>query len=308
MKIKYLLFGILFFVSCDKEEDENLPLPIKYPFEALDETYFKLASSQLGYTNDYLRLDSIVTYHYYRFNPETGVSDYKWRSKSNSVNASPTPEFTNRKTEIYIYDSSDRLERIDFYQEESDSQTEKGKLNSNTHFVYDNNNNLVKRVSEISNSEEYNNSTEYFYKDEEILVGYRTISNTGNAEVGNIQHNGQKLIVNVTYGSYTSTIELTIDSFKNLVKTVRMSANSEYVEEYKYPTNIYSPYYQLFPYNFISHLYWGGLNGAGSMHFTTGPTENFYNKIQLNKFYYPEIIQSGSYDDGYRIKYYYSKR
>jgi len=297
----FFLFGLLSLIACDDviHNDPDVPLPPKYPFESLDEMYFNQTSAQLNYPETLLRLDSVVIYHYYRFNPETGVSDYQWYTKTNTTYAPPPPEPTNRMTEVFHYDTGNKLERIEIYREESDNQTTKGVLLYTTYFTYDANNNLIRRGDSL---EENNNFTEYFYN-ERTLVGYKSTYNA-NEEEANIQHDGQNIIVSTN--DYTTT--LTIDSYKNLIKCQRNSSYFEHIEEYKYPKNIISPYYKIFPYNFISHLYWNSMNPSGSTHFSSGPSTSFIQKIQLNEFYYPEIVQTGSYDDGYRTKYYYSMR
>ena len=296
-----LLFVILSFVACeqniDDEPNPNVSEPAKFPFEKLDETYFKQASSQLAYPETTLRLDSIVMYNYYKFNPETGVSEYQWHRKGNTTYAPPPPEPTNRTTEVFNYDEENKLLRIEHYQEDSDNQFRKGNLEFTEYFSYDENNNLI-RIGDLP--EENNYYTEYYYN-AGTLIGYKQV-NSQDEYSYNIENNGQNIIVSSENYSYN----LTIDSFKNITKSVTYAYESEYVSEYKYPKNIINPYYQMFPSNFISDLYENFIYIDGTTHFFLGGMDS--STLQLNEFYYPEIKQIGSYDLGYRTKYYYSKR
>lgn len=301
MKVKlFFLFGSLCLIACDYDVyvDPDVPEPPKYPFESLDESYFNQASSQLDYPETLLRVDSVVSFRYYKFNPETGISDYQVYSKGNTVYSPPPPEPTKRTTEVYYYDENNKLERIESYREESDSQVDKGELLDTAYFTYDNDNNLIRQGDLL---EQNNYFTEYYYN-EGTLTGYKFVSGLYEVDT-NIQHNGQKLIISTDY----STTTLTIDSYKNLINYERDNSNTTQEITFKYPKNIFSPYYQIFPNNFISHVYWS-LNTSGSTHFSSSTSDSFYQKVQLNEFYYPEVVQNGSYDDGYRTKYYYSRK
>jgi len=311
MKNKYLLLlSVLCLASCtvDEHEDDK-PIEVKFPFEELDKTYFNQTSNNLQVPTENLRLDSIVDYVYFRYDPNTGFSNYYGNKTNSSLASPPPPRPTGRITQVFTYNANNKIERIDsFDNSDSDELTKKGTFEGSRHFLYDTNNNLVKTGTSYSgNIEDVAYYNEYFYSNNKLT--------TEKFEYGN--HNGTKDIIyqssglqikNSTSGQLSSTETYKLDTFNNIVDVSRVWVNydTKYNITYKFPKNIYHPYVNLFPKNFPPVLYFSEGN-SGYTHFSSGTSDNFHSKIQLNSSFYPEIFESGSYDEGYRTKYYYSK-
>lgn len=311
MNNKYLiLLSVLSFVSCTiDEQEENKPIEVKFPFEALDKTYFNQASNTLQVPTENLKLDSIVDYVYYRYNPETGVSDYYGNKSVSSSSMPPPPRPTGRITHVFTYNQNNRIEQIDvFDNSDSDELTEKGTFEGSRHFLYDHNNNLVKSGASYSgNIADVVYYHEYIYANNKLTVE--------KFEYGN--RNGKKDIIykpsalqikNSTNGELLSTETYKLDPFDNIVDVSRVwvDYDTKYDITFKFPKNIYHPYVNLFPKNFPPVIYFSDGTG-GYTHFSSGISDIFNSRIQLNSNFYPEIIESGSYDEGDRTKYYYSK-
>lgn len=311
MKNKYLfLLSVLSFASCTiDEQEEDKPIEVKFPFEELDKNYFNQASNNLQPPTENLRLDSIVDYVYFRYNPQTGISNYYGNKTNNSLATPPPPQPTGRTTQVFIYNANNKIERIDsFDNSDSDELTKKGTFEGSRHFLYDTNNNLIKRG--FSSSDSFEDAVyyyDYIYSNNKLITEkYKEGSYNG---INDIVYQSSGLqINNSSNGQSTSTETYKLDSFNNIVDVSRVWVNydTKYNITYKFPKNIYHPYVNLFPNNFPPVIYFRDGNG-GYTHFSSGTSDNFHSKIQLNSSFYPEIVESGSYDNGYRTKYYYSK-
>lgn len=314
MKNKCLLLlsvlSVLSFASCTvDEQEEDKPVEIKFPFEELDKTYFNQASNNLQAPTENLRLDSIVEFVYFRYNPETGVSNYYGNKTNSSLAAPPPPQPTGRFTQVFTYNANNKIERIDsFDNSDSDELTKKGIFIGSNHFLYDTNNNLIKRSNSSSGSIEdaiYN--YEYIYSNNKLTTEkYKEGSYNGTKDF--VYKESIIEITNKLDDNLSSTEIINLDNFKNITTLTRKHVDSAnpYVITYKYPKNIINPLCNLFPNNFHPFLALGSFSG-GFSHFSSGISDNFHSKIQLNSNFYPEIVESGSYDEGYRTKYYYSK-
>lgn len=311
MKNKYLfLLSVLSFASCTiDEQEEDKPIEVKFPFEELDKNYFNQASNNLQPPTENLRLDSIVDYVYFRYNPQTGISNYYGNKTNNSLAKPSPPQPTGRTMQVFIYNANNKIERIDsFDNSDSDELTKKGTFEGSRHFLYDTNNNLIKRG--FSSSDSFEDAVyyyEYIYSNNKLITEkYKEGSYNG---INDIVYQSSGLqINNSSNGQSTSTETYKLDSFNNIVDVSRVWVNydTKYNITYKFPKNIYHPYVNLFPKNFPPVIYFRDGNG-GYTHFSSGTSDNFHSKIQLNSSFYPEIVESGSYDQGYRTKYYYSK-
>ncbi len=304
-----LLIPVLFLTACTIDEHEdNKPAVIKFPFEALDQTNFNNASNSLQVPAENIKLDSIVDYVYFRYNPETGVSNYYGNKTNSSLAAPPPPRPTGRTTQVFTYNVNNKIERIDsFDNSDSDELTKKGTFEGSTHFIYDSNNNLIKRgYSSSGNIEDVVYQYEYIYSNNKILTEKFQDGTYNGIKDFVYQSSGVQLKYS-TNGEWSSTTTYKLDSFDNIldVSRVWVNNNSTYNISYKFPKNIYHPYVNLFPKNFPPVLCFSDSNG-GYTHFSSGVSDTFYSKIQLNSSFYPEIVESGSYDEGYRTKYYYS--
>lgn len=308
MKNNYvLLLSVLCLTSCTVDEhEEDKPIEVKFPFEELDKTYFNQTSNNLQVPTENLRLDSIVDYVYFRYDPNTGISDYYGSKTNTSLSAPPPPQPTGRTTQVFTYNANNKIERIDsFDNSDSDELTKKGTFEWSSHFLYDANNNLIKRGSSSAGSVVY--LAEYLYDSTNKVVS--KIGLEQNSSVSDFVYQSSGLqIKNSTNGQLSSTETYKLDAFNNIVDVSRVWVNydTKYNITYKFPKNIYHPYVNLFPKNFPPVLYFSEGN-SGYTHFSSGTSDNFHSKIQLNSSFYPEIVESGSYDNGYRTKYYYSK-
>lgn len=158
-----LLLSVVFFASCTVDEhEEDKPVELKFPFEELDKTYFNQASNNLQAPTENLRLDSIVDYLYFRYDPNTGISNYYGNKTNFSLESPPRPQPTGRTTQVFTYNQNNKVERIDFFDNsDSDELTKKGTFEWSSHFIYDANNNLIKRGSSSAGSVVY--LAEYLY-------------------------------------------------------------------------------------------------------------------------------------------------
>lgn len=304
-----LLLSVLSFASCTVDEHEDgKPVEVKFPFEELDKTYFNQASKNLQAPTENLRLDSIVEYVYFRYNPETGVSNYYGNKSNSSLAAPPPPRPTGRITQVFTYNANNKIERIDsFDNSDSDELTKKGTFEGSSHFLYDANNNLIKRGFSSSGSfEDVMYHYEYIYASTKLITEkYKEGSYNGIKDF--VYQSSSLQIKNSTNGQLSSTETYKLDAFNNIVDVSRTWVNydTKYDISFKFPKNIYHPYVNLFPKNFPPVTYFSD-GGGGYTHFSSGTSDNFHSKIQLNSSFYPEIIESGSYDEGYRTRYYYS--
>jgi len=311
MKNKYLLLlSLLSLASCTvDEQEEDKPIEVKFPFEELDKTYFNQASNNLQVPTENLRLDSIVDYVYFRYNPETGVSNYYGNKTNSSLAAPPPPQPTGRITQVFTYNPNNKVERIDvFDNSDSDELIKKGTFGGSSHFLYDTNNDLIKRGFSSSGSfEDAVYYYEYIYSNNKLITEkYKEGSYNGIKDF--VYQSSGLQIKNSTDGQLSSTETYKLDAFNNIVDVSRVWVNydTKYDITFKFPKNIYHPYVNLFPKNFPPVAYFRD-GGGGYTHFSSGTSDNFHSKIQLNSSFYPEIVESGSYDEGYRTKYYYSK-
>lgn len=308
MKNKYLLLlSVLCLASCTvDEQEEDKPIEVKFPFEELDKTYFNQTSNNLQAPTENLRLDSIVDYVYFRYDPNTGISNYYGNKTNSSLESPPRPQPTGRTAQVFTYNQNNKVERIDFFDNsDSDELTKKGTFEWASHFIYDANNNLIKRGSSSAGSVVY--LEEYLYDPTNKVV--RKIGLEKNSTDSDFVYQSSGLqIKNSTSGQLSSTETYKLDTFNNIVDVSRVWVNydTKYNITYKFPKNIYHPYVNLFPKNFPPVLYFSEGN-SGYTHFSSGTSDKFHSKIQLNSNFYPEIVESGSYDEGYRTKYYYSK-
>jgi|SRR5690606_7368577 len=311
MKNKYLLLlSVLSLTSCTVDEhEEDKPVEVKFPFKELDKTYFNQTSNNLQVPTENLRLDSIVDYVYFRYDPNTGISSYYGNKSNTSLSSPPPPRPTGRITQVFTYNTNNRIERIDsFDNSDSDELTKKGTFGGSSHFFYDTNNNLIKRG--FSSSGSFQDAVyhyEYIYANNKLITEkYKEGSYNGTKDF--VYKESLIEITNKVDNNLSSTEVINLDSFNNITTYNRKHVDSTnpYVITYRYPKNIINPYNNLFPQNFHPFLVLGSYNG-GFSHFSSGTSENFHSKIQLNSNFYPEIVESGSYDEGYRTKYYYSK-
>jgi hypothetical protein len=309
MKSKYLFILLaLGFISCEGElvdNDENIE--IKFPFEKLDQTNFNNASSSLNAPPSNVRLDSVVYIHYFRFNPETNSDDFNYKAlkSSNAIPAPPEP--TNRSSEHYHYNENKQLiskKIYSNYEYDAMDLTEKGELQFIEVFEYDSQNNLIRSTYQaINDSGTIINQEEFVYDNLKVLT--KTISDQ---MVRRIMKQDDQLLIE--YLSDTDQANLKdvyyLDQFNNISKFIQTQGTDyEYVNSFNYPKNIYNPFVNLFPKNFYPFLVLGGYQG-GLSHISSGPTTNYYQQIQVNSQGFPEVIQSGSYDNGNRTLYYYS--
>src|SRR5690606_2456301 len=246
-----------------------------------------------------LRLDSIVEYVYFRYNPETGVSNY-YGNKTNSALAAPPPPMpTGRTTQVFVYNTDNKIGRIDSYDNSfSEELTKKGIFEGSSHFLYDTNGNLIKRGFSSSGSiEDVMYNYEYVYSNNKLITEkYQEGSYNGTKDF--VYKESLIEITNKVDNNLSSTEVINLDSFNNITTYNRKHVDSTnpYVITYKYPINISNPYNNLFPQNFYPFLVFGTYNG-GFSHISSGTSDNFHSKIQLNSSFYPEIIESGSYDE-----------
>jgi|GEM_PF-7058335 len=174
MKNKYLLLlSVLCLASCtvDEHEDDK-PIEVKFPFEELDKTYFNQTSNNLQVPTENLRLDSIVDYVYFRYDPNTGISNYYGNKTNSSLASPPPPRPTGRITQVFTYNANNKIERIDsFDNSDSDELTKKGTFEGSRHFLYDTNNNLVKSGASYSgNIDDVAYYNEYFYSNNKLTT------------------------------------------------------------------------------------------------------------------------------------------
>ena len=314
MKNKYILLMLAFTVfSCTiddsvdiKEEESYVP---KFPFEKLDQTNFNNASSVLTATPTNVRLDSVVNIRYYKFNPITNLSDYD----SNALNAHdkayapPPPEPTHRSSDHFHYNENKQLTSIYSYSNYDYTDVDlsvTGELQYIQVFDYDNQNNLITSgYQETNDSGTIINQKEFFYTNLNVLK--EVIQNDWTKK---IERNNNQLVIeqfsSESEWKYNSIYFL--DSFNNLTRYIyQPSTLYEFKDEFFYPKNIFNPFVNLFPENFYSFFVLGESQG-GFSHFSAKSAANYYQQIQVNSQGFPEVVQSGSYDDGYRTLYYYS--
>nr|WP_297309094.1 hypothetical protein [uncultured Flavobacterium sp.] len=309
MKNKYLFILLaLGFISCEGElvdhEEENKE--IKFPFEVLDQSNFNSAANTLNAAPLNVRLDSVVYLHYYRFNPETNSDDFSFKAKNA---APPPPQPTNRKSEHFNYNENKQLiskysySNLDYDYETTDL-TKKGELQFIEAFEYDSDNNLnVSGYQGINDFGTFINSTSYVYNDLNILK-----ESTRSSSSKKFNRNNNQLLIEENWSGNDSNINKIyfLDPFNNINKIIfSPDTQHEFENKFNYPKNIYNPFVNLFPKNFYSFLILGDHNGVFS-HLSSGPNTKYYQQIKVNEQGFPEIIQSGSYDNGERTFYYYS--
>ena len=297
----YVFLGLSMY-SCNVEEDNiEKEKVINYPFEKLDQANFNTITSELKLPNKQVRLDSVVYFTYYQYNPTTGISDYQVPYLKNALAAPPPPSPTHRRTEVYSYNANNNVVVIDHYLNSTiDDLLHKGDFDYSISFLYDLNGNLIKKGS----GEDY--YQEYIYSNN-VLIRQNGLQSNSNFYSQYETINDKVTEKNYSEDKLSSTAIFTLDSFGNIRNIDRnwVGYDTKYNYTFKYPKNIASPFANLFPSNFPSFIYFSDGNG-GYKHYSSGILDNYNVQIQVNEYGFPEVIQSGSYDDGYRTKYYYS--
>lgn len=297
---------VMFSCTVDNQNEEEVKV-IKHPFEALDQSNFNNVSSVLSTPNKNVRLDSVVYITFYQYNPNTGVSDYQTNYFKSTSAGPPPPLPTHRRSNVFVYNSDNKLTKIyDFFNNKIDDLKQLGDVEYVAVFEYDSNGNLVKRGSEDGPNDVYY-VYEYKYDTNSNLILKQSMeSNSPHNSVYNMSGDLLK-IENWSAGKLSSNEDYTLDAFKNIVNIKRTweQSTTNYNQTYKYPKNIFNPFANLFPANFAPFIYFSEGNG-GYSHFSSGISDKFHQQIQVNEYGFPQVIQSGSYDNGQKTLYYYS--
>lgn len=311
MKNTYLLLILSFALySCESEvEQDTQKNEIKFAFEALDQTHYNNASVVLTQPNSNVRLDSIVYFRYYRFNPEIN-SSYGYVKNANNQRVAygaPLPEDTNRRTQVYKYNNQQQLTHIFSYinfEYKTKDLTKRGKIEHINYFNYDNKANLIENgYQELDDTGTMIKMFDYVYDQSNRLT---EMTNSGNSKFKINELDDQITIEFFLNDEIDVTHTLGLDVFKNIKsRRLQYKMGQDVTLEYKYPKNIFNPFVNLFPNNFYPFLNLS-LDLGGYQHFSTGGQNPFYESIQVNNQGFPEVVQNGSYDDGYRTYYYYS--
>ena len=319
MKNKYLFILLaLSFFSCSvddsvdiKGEEQTTYVP-KFPFEALDQTNFNNASSVLTAAPSNVRLDSVVTFRYYRFNPEANNNIQNITTYSSGpVAGLPPVEPTNRKIEIYTYNSQNYVQKIETFIQYDEIYLKRGELSRVDNFIYNSNFEIIKY-----NNQNYDGNYVYTYGAVFNYLNGNMKDFRGYSE--NSFHEQPNLVtidgneVSIKYPNYKEEIigyVYKLDFFGNVLNYRSIQSPTEVVNNFYYHKNIFNPYSNLYPNNFKPYLYFRDQDFA-NMHYQSRVANGYSfletKEIQLNENGFPAIIQSGSYDDGYRTKYYYS--
>lgn len=311
MKNTYLLLILSFaFYSCESEVEEGTQKnEIKFAFEALDQTNYNNAQTVLTQPNSNVRLDSIVYFRYYRFNPEINSSYGQAKDGGNQRVAygAALLEDTNRRTEVYKYNNQQQLTHIFSYinfEYKTKDLTKLGKIEHINYFNYDNKANLIESgYQELDETGSMIKIYDYVYNQSNRLT---EMTSSANSKFIISELDNQIKIEFFLNDEVDVTKTLGLDAFKNVTNMrLQYKMGQDITFEYKYPKNIFNPFVNLFPNNFYPFLNLS-LDLGGYQHFSTGGQNPFYESIQVNNQGFPEVVQSGSYDDGYRTLYYYS--
>lgn len=311
MKNTYLLLILSFaFYSCESEVEEGTQKnEIKFAFEALDQTNYNNAQTVLTQPNSNVRLDSIVYFRYYRFNPEINSSYGQAKDGGNQRVAygAALLEDTNRRTEVYKYNNQQQLTHIFSYinfEYKTKDLTKLGKIEHINYFNYDNKANLIESgYQELDETGSMIKIYDYVYNQSNRLT---EMTSSANSKFIISELDNQIKIEFFLNDEVDVTKTLGLDAFKNVTNMrLQYKMGQDITFEYKYPKNIFNPFVNLFPNNFYPFLNLS-LDLGGYQHFSTGGQDPFYESIQVNNQGFPEVVQSGSYDDGYRTLYYYS--
>lgn len=311
MKNTYLLLILSFaFYSCESEVEEGTRKnEIKFAFEALDQTNYNNAPTVLTQPNSNVRLDSIVYFRYYRFNPEINSSYGQAKDGGNQrvANGAVLLEDTNRRTEVYKYNNQQQLTHIFSYinfEYKTKDLTKLGKIEHINYFNYDNKANLIESgYQELDDTGSMIKIYDYVYNQSNRLT---EMTSSANSKFIISELDNQIKIEFFLNDEVDVTKTLGLDAFKNVTNMrLQYKMGQDITFEYKYPKNIFNPFVNLFPNNFYPFLNLS-LDLGGYQHFSTGGQNPFYESIQVNNQGFPEVVQSGSYDDGYRTLYYYS--
>lgn len=311
MKNTYLLLILSFaFYSCESEVEEGTQKnEIKFAFEALDQTNYNNAPTVLTQPNSNVRLDSIVYFRYYRFNPEINSSYGQVKDGGNQrvANGAALLEDTNRRTEVYKYNNQQQLTHIFSYinfEYKTKDLTKLGKIEHINYFNYDNKANLIESgYQELDETGSMIKIYDYVYNQSNRLT---EMTSSANSKFIISELDNQIKIEFFLNDEVDVTKTLGLDAFKNVTNMrLQYKMGQDITFEYKYPKNIFNPFVNLFPNNFYPFLNLS-LDLGGYQHFSTGGQNPFYESIQVNNQGFPEVVQSGSYDDGYRTLYYYS--
>lgn len=311
MKNTYLLLILSFALySCESEVEEGTQKnEIKFAFEALDQTNYNNAQTVLTQPNSNVRLDSIVYFRYYRFNPEINSSYGQAKDGGNQRVAygAALLEDTNRRTEVYKYNNQQQLTHIFSYinfEYKTKDLTKLGKIEHINYFNYDNKANLIESgYQELDETGSMIKIYDYVYNQSNRLT---EMTSSANSKFIISELDNQIKIEFFLNDEVDVTKTLGLDAFKNVTNMrLQYKMGQDITFEYKYPKNIFNPFVNLFPNNFYPFLNLS-LDLGGYQHFSTGGQNPFYESIQVNNQGFPEVVQSGSYDDGYRTLYYYS--
>lgn len=311
MKNTYLLLILSFaFYSCESEVEEGTQKnEIKFAFEALDQTNYNNAPTVLTQPNSNVRLDSIVYFRYYRFNPEINSSYGQAKDGGNQRVAygAALLEDTNRRTEVYKYNNQQQLTHIFSYinfEYKTKDLTKLGEIEHINYFNYDNKANLIESgYQELDETGSMIKIYDYVYNQSNRLT---EMTSSANSKFIISELDNQIKIEFFLNDEVDVTKTLGFDAFKNVTNMrLQYKMGQDITFEYKYPKNIFNPFVNLFPNNFYPFLNLS-LDLGGYQHFSTGGQNPFYESIQVNNQGFPEVVQSGSYDDGYRTLYYYS--
>ena len=304
-KIHLFIIALSSFASCSSEDPQEM---VKFRFENLDLTNYNNASNVLTTPPSNVRLDSVVYYRYYQFDPNTGTSSYDQYSRSeNTTYAPPPPDPTGRTSEHFTYHENGFVKQISLYINKDYRNvdlTNRGELEQVQNFEYDANKNLT-QVSyfRFNGVDEILITSNFIYDDNNFLIQ----EDKNDGFVNKFNRNGEKLKIdefyNYTIPNYTS--EYNLDRFNNILKFNTIGNSYHHSDNFSYSKNIYHPFANLLPKNMYPHLFFGNHDG-GFVHFASRNLNSYFQNIQINSHGFPEIIQSGSYDDGYRRKYYYS--
>lgn len=331
----YLLVSVLFMIcACSSDVDEfidnpdssenpnpnvpNVPNEPNFPFETLDQTNNNNASNVLSEAPTNVRLDSVVSIRYYKYNPNTNTSNphSKKLNESKITLGPPPPEPTNRNSTHFVYNELNQLVEIDFFSNNDLPRyidiNKRGEQQIKYYFYYDNNN-----ISECFWQIFYDGIgdvikfADFSYDTNGNLVEMNKYQN-GNYTL-NISKENNQLLAQYSNQSVQWTNLYVLDNYNNILKYIALNDINTNFKDYYYPKNIYNPFVNLFSKGFYSFLFVDYFVGyirpefeKGLSHYTSGTTNTYNTQFQVNDYGFLEIIQKGSYDDGYRTKYYYS--
>lgn len=305
-------------MSCESEidtinrDDLHTIVPI-YPFEEINNENFNNASNLLSNPNVVMKLDSVVRYRYYNFNPEEkfrkkNSEENRFISSNNTIKGVPPVEPTNKQVDVFSYNNLGKVSIIKTYTNYSDNLEMLGDLSMIQHFVHNAQNNIINyRNDEYLDGMIYKNGCLFEYLDDKLITFQHYSGNTILESPRSVVVSNNKVsIKDVIYNTWVQNGYIyNLDSFKNVISYGYYNQPNQIVGKFYYPKNIFNPYNNLYPDNFKAYLYFTNPEIA-TKHILSYSENNYSEQIQVNQNGYPEVVQKGTYNDGYRTFYYYS--